>query len=238
MREPKGAPERRMRAATLALCVALGAVGWVGVPSAAGAEGPRVESTDDALAPGTCPQTNSFGLPTGGNCFIPDILTVEVGTTVVWASVGKRPHDVVADDGSFQSQYLYPGDTWDWTFSTVGEYPYYCSLHGDRGGVGHAGKITVVARGAAPPTAVPPGGGAAVPGGGSGATGGSVPGVQAPAAPVLVDTRIKVAIRREPAADDHAPVGGSSGILGSFGAGLLISLVLVGAWRWATAAEE
>lgn len=202
--------------------------------SPATAASTRVEATDDALAPGTCPESNSFGLPTGGNCFAPDVVTVEVGTTVEWASVGKRPHDVVADDGTFQSQYLYPGDRWEWRFEAVGEFPYFCSLHGDRGGVGHAGKIVVVEAGAAPQT-VPGAGGAPPPGAGPVPAPGTASGAQGgnQAAPPLVDTNIQVAVRRVPGSQPESPGPSSGGGMASFWSALAITLMLVAAWRWA-----
>lgn len=108
-----------------------------------------VRSTDDAKATGTCPTTNYAGYPTGGNCFIPDVLTITVGDTVKWASTGARGHDVNADDDSFRSpDVVQPGKSWSYKFTKVGTVQYYCSLHGQKGGVGHAGKVIVVKQGA------------------------------------------------------------------------------------------
>ncbi len=68
---------------------------------------------------------------------------VSVGTTVVWTNTGSIAHTVTADDGSFDSGNMDSGDTFEYTFEEAGTYPYYCKYHGDKGGVGMAGVITV-----------------------------------------------------------------------------------------------
>lgn len=191
-----------------------------------------VASTDDGAQPGTCPVTNSFGYPTGGNCFVPDVITIAAGDTVVWKGTGQRPHDVTADDGSFRSSgAIYPGKTWSYTFKKTGSFAYYCSLHGDKGGVGHAGKIVVTASGGGGPTPTPPAGGQPkTPG--STTTTQPLPGVPAampagdvppgsPAAPLAfapIPTTLKVTVKGAPvAARAPAPEEGPG-----FGAGLLV----------------
>jgi plastocyanin len=75
--------------------------------------------------------------------FTPAQLTVKVGTTVVWTSEDNVPHTVTADDGSFDSGNLQKGDSFKFTFTKAGKYPYYCSYHGAAGGGGMSGTITV-----------------------------------------------------------------------------------------------
>lgn len=66
----------------------------------------------------------------------PAELTVEGGTTVRWRNDGTVVHTVTADDGSFYSPNLGPGETWEWRFTDPGQYPYHCSPHPwMRGGV-------------------------------------------------------------------------------------------------------
>ena len=43
-------------------------------------------------------------------------------------AAGER-HDIQANDGSFASPVLRPGETWTYTFAQEGYYAYYCSLH-------------------------------------------------------------------------------------------------------------
>jgi plastocyanin len=75
--------------------------------------------------------------------FTPAQLTVKVGTTVVWTSEDNVPHTVTADDGSFDSGNLGKGDSFKFTFTKVGKFPFYCAYHGTAGGGGMSGTITV-----------------------------------------------------------------------------------------------
>lgn len=95
-------------------------------------------------------QTKSASVDIGDNFFDPKDLTISVGTTVTWTNKGERPHTSTADDGSWDSggdpsDYILPGQSFSHTFTTAGEFPYYCRLHGGPGGSGQAGVITVTA---------------------------------------------------------------------------------------------
>ena len=74
--------------------------------------------------------------------FEPKALTVAAGTTVEWVNEGGR-HTVEADDGSFKSDVLTDGKTFEHTFDKPGTYAYHCSFHGEAGGKDMAGKIIV-----------------------------------------------------------------------------------------------
>ncbi|MGZ8763448.1 MAG: cupredoxin domain-containing protein [Acidimicrobiia bacterium] len=56
--------------------------------------------------------------------FDPPTLEVEPGDTVIWTNDGTATHDVSADDGTFQSGPLAPGQTFPFTFQTQGTYVY------------------------------------------------------------------------------------------------------------------
>jgi plastocyanin len=70
-------------------------------------------------------------------------ITIPVGTTVVWTMSAQRPHTVTSDEGLFDSGTLQDGDTYSYTFSEAGDYPYYCVFHGGPGGQGMAGVVIV-----------------------------------------------------------------------------------------------
>ncbi len=75
--------------------------------------------------------------------FEPKELTVTEGTTVEWIDdIGR--HTVEADDGSFKSPELVKGGTYERKFEQVGDHPYFCGYHGDKGGVEMAGMIRVM----------------------------------------------------------------------------------------------
>lgn len=76
----------------------------------------------------------------GEHYFDPSAITVKVGTPVVWRNVGQQTHDVHARDGSFDSPLLNPGNTFTFTFTKPGHYPYYCIPHE---GDGMTGQVDV-----------------------------------------------------------------------------------------------
>ena len=74
--------------------------------------------------------------------FEPRDVTITAGTVVEWLDDTGR-HTVEADDGSFHSTTLTAGESFEHTFNSPGEYPYYCNFHGDKHGKDMSGKIVV-----------------------------------------------------------------------------------------------
>ena len=66
-------------------------------------------------------------------------LTVDVGQTVTWKNADSVAHQVISDNGLFDSGKMAPGATYTFTFTKVGRYQYHCT-----GGPAHYG--TIVAR--------------------------------------------------------------------------------------------
>jgi plastocyanin len=77
------------------------------------------------------------------NEFSPEEIEVEAGTTITWTNNGDAPHTVTADNGSFESGNMDPGDEFSETFSEQGRYPYYCEYHGAPDGQGMSGVVVV-----------------------------------------------------------------------------------------------
>jgi plastocyanin len=77
------------------------------------------------------------------NVFTPSNLTIEVNDTVRWINM-QGFHNVVADDGSFTSG-APSSDPWvyDNVFTSVSSNPYFCEVHGNSGGIGMSGVVTV-----------------------------------------------------------------------------------------------
>jgi LPXTG-motif cell wall-anchored protein len=96
----------------------------------------------------------THGVSMIGTTFSPKTLTVQAGDTVIWTNQSGLAHTVTADDGSFDSGSVQPGQTFSRTFSTAGTVAYHCSFHGAAGGIGMSGVIVV--RSSAPPTTAPP----------------------------------------------------------------------------------
>ena len=61
--------------------------------------------------------------------FMPDTITIPVGTTVVWENDDDIVHTVVSLDGAFRSQALDTEDKFSFTFDKTGTFEYFCSLH-------------------------------------------------------------------------------------------------------------
>ncbi len=85
--------------------------------------------------------------------FSPVRLVVHPGDTVIWRNTGGF-HNVQADDGSFRCAEGCDGEGGDgepssvlWsfsrTFTSLGDVPYFCLVHGGSGGRGMSGVIVV-----------------------------------------------------------------------------------------------
>ncbi len=76
------------------------------------------------------------------NVFAPQIVRIEVGASVEWSNDGRAAHTVTADDGSWESGNLDPGQHFDRAFDEPGVYTYYCRYHGSPG-AGMIGTVLV-----------------------------------------------------------------------------------------------
>jgi len=56
--------------------------------------------------------------------FQPNILTVPVGASVTWTNNDSVQHEVISDNGTFDSGALMPNDTFSYSFSQPGNYSY------------------------------------------------------------------------------------------------------------------
>jgi plastocyanin len=101
-------------------------------------------ATDDGGPTGTIVQV----LTEGGTRFDPANITVAVGTTVTWVwGTNAVGHNVVPDDGTTPAAsggLANAPNSYQYTFHTVGTFHYHCQAHGNVGGVGMSGTVTVV----------------------------------------------------------------------------------------------
>jgi plastocyanin len=79
-------------------------------PAAAGAGGPDAVTISDFS-------------------FTPADLTVPAGATVTWTNDDDFAHTVTSSDGLFDSGELAGGQTFEFTFTEPGTYPYVCNIH-------------------------------------------------------------------------------------------------------------
>ncbi len=75
-------------------------------------------------------------IPEDGQIFYdPQVVDVTVGTTIVWDNVDSTVHTVTSGeppadaDGVFDSEMMSAGDVFDFTFTEIGSYNYYCTFH-------------------------------------------------------------------------------------------------------------
>ena len=75
------------------------------------------------------PVRNAWSVNIGDNFFDPPDAAVEPGSTITWTNNGDEPHTVTADDGSFDSGMLNPGDSYTVAFDGQGTVTYHCAIH-------------------------------------------------------------------------------------------------------------
>src|SRR5215203_1617616 len=109
--------------------------------SAAGAQDSGVEAV---------PVQDARSVDIGDNFFDPPDATVEPGSTITWTNSGARPHTVTADDGSFDSGVLNPGESYTVAFDGQGTVTYHCTIHPEM-----RGSVTVGGGGSGAPAEQP-----------------------------------------------------------------------------------
>ncbi len=79
----------------------------------------------------------SYSVSIGENFFSPSSLTVEVGDTVFWTNQGNLVHTVTSATpaGVLDSGNIAPGETYSFTFTSVGTFNYRCIYHPMTGSV-------------------------------------------------------------------------------------------------------
>ncbi len=99
------------------------------------APAPRAATTQPASAQRVTIRLSNFK-------FEPKEVTIAPGATVEWIDE-QGNHSIVADDGAFESEILDAGGRFERKYDKPGRYPYYCSLHGEKGGHEMAGVVLV-----------------------------------------------------------------------------------------------
>src|SRR5204863_3709522 len=123
-----------------AFCFLLSAFCLAALLSGCGAETPPSSPVASSTPGQTTVEIYATGGWAGEHLFVPNEVTVQIGTTVLWTNKQIAPHTITANDGSFASGNLGKGDTFSHKFDKAGKVDYYCALHG-----GMAGHIIVTA---------------------------------------------------------------------------------------------
>ena len=106
------------------------------------------EAATSEVTMGSAAEPNAFK-------FFPAEISVPVGTTVRWTNMSDIPHDATARDGAFKSDQLMKNDTFEYTFTTAGDFPYVCTVSGHEA-AGMVALVKVTGGGSTPTTAAPP----------------------------------------------------------------------------------
>jgi plastocyanin len=93
-----------------------------------------------ATSGGAAPAAGAGAVSIKGFAFNPPDLTAKAGDTVTWTNEDGATHRIKSADGSFNSDPLSQGKTFDHVFSTAGTFAYICSIHPSM-----KGTITVTA---------------------------------------------------------------------------------------------
>ena len=72
--------------------------------------------------------------------FVPQTVTICQGATVRWTNLDTVPHTSTSDTTVWDSGVLNTGQSFSFTFNTIGSFPYHCEIHPDM-----HGTINVVA---------------------------------------------------------------------------------------------
>ena len=81
------------------------------------------ESAEVFIAPGAADPNNA-------EAFVPPEISVSSeGNIVSWTNEDSTEHTVTADDGSFDSGPISPGDTFENTLDSLGDFGYHCEIH-------------------------------------------------------------------------------------------------------------
>ncbi len=92
------------------------------------ADGP-VATGKTVSVPATTSGSKTLHVKMESTKFVPDEVTVETGTTIIWVNEDTVKHNVTSSDGSFQSEDLVKGGAYSFTFREPGTYEYTCTLH-------------------------------------------------------------------------------------------------------------
>lgn len=72
--------------------------------------------------------------------FDPKEVTISPGTKITWTNHDETPHTVTSNDKSFASKGLDTDDKFEHTFSSEGDFNYFCTIHPFMTGVVHVRK--------------------------------------------------------------------------------------------------
>ncbi len=64
-----------------------------------------------------------------GFAFVPDTVSVTIGTTVTWTNQDSVPYTVTSETGLFDSGNLARNSSFNYSFADRDTFSYYCAIH-------------------------------------------------------------------------------------------------------------
>ena len=104
---------------------------------------PAAGAQQDEYAMRAQPTQNAWTVAIEDFYFEPPNAAIAPGDKITWINKGSAPHTATADDGSFDSGVLNPGEAYTVTFLGSGTVTYHCTIHPNMVGsvtVGEAGR--------------------------------------------------------------------------------------------------
>lgn len=100
------------------------------------------ENTNNTQTQNTNQTSNNSSEATGRTAvtienfaYVPQSITVKVGTTVTWTNKDSVAHTVTSDSGGVLDSPLFSaGETYSFTFNEAGTFTYHCTPHPDMKG--------------------------------------------------------------------------------------------------------
>lgn len=86
------------------------------------------------------PVTGVVRVDVGDDFFLPEIVTITVGSSVRWVSIAEEAHNVMADDSSWNVHDIGIGEFAERRFNSLGRFSYFCT----HAGAGMKGVVVVV----------------------------------------------------------------------------------------------
>ena len=81
------------------------------------------------VAAGDRPKPNTHTVTIEGMRFLPEVLTVAPGDTIVWVNKDLVPHTATSTAGSFDSKDIQADKSWRFTIRKTGDFAYICTFH-------------------------------------------------------------------------------------------------------------
>lgn len=107
--------------------------------AACGSQVGGAASAPPSASPATGTRTSGSAVVKAINfAFQPQALTVKVGTPVMFQNGDTTTHTFTANGGAFDSGRASPGQSFSFTFSSAGTFPFHCMIHSSM-----TGTITV-----------------------------------------------------------------------------------------------